>query len=68
MFSRKHRGATITGALGTVIIIAHIILALAFGLTASQWLSGAAIGLILVIAAALHIILSNHRRKSTLQS
>lgn len=64
MSIRKYKGATIAGALGTTIIVAHLILAIAFGLAASQWLSGAGIGLVLVIAASLHIILSKRRQNS----
>lgn len=65
MFNRKNKGATITGALGTIIISVHLILAIAFGLTASQWMSGAGIGLVLVIAAALHVVLSNRRKSAS---
>lgn len=61
---RKYKGATIAGALGTTIIVAHLILAIAFGLAASQWMSGAGIGLVLVIAALAHIILSKRRQNS----
>ena len=61
MFIRRHKGATAVGALGIIIILAHLALAVAFGLTASQWLGGVAIGLILAVAAALHILLAAHR-------
>jgi hypothetical protein len=61
---RKYKGATIAGAFGTTIIVAHLILAIAFGLAASQWLSGAGIGLVLVIAASLHVILLRRRQNS----
>ena len=61
---RRLKGATLAGALGTVIIIAHLILALFFGLKASQWVGGAGAGLLLVIASALHIILSKRRRRN----
>lgn len=61
---RKYKGATIAGALGSTIIIAHLILAITFGLAASQWLSGAGIGLVLVIAASVHIFLSKRRQNS----
>lgn len=60
----KYRGATIAGALGTINIVAHLILAIAFGLAASQWLSSAGIGLVLVIGASLHVILSKRRQNS----
>lgn len=60
----KYKGATIAGALGTTIIVAHLILAIAFGVAASQWLSGAGIGLVLVIAASLHVILSKRGQNS----
>ncbi|MDP1721096.1 MAG: hypothetical protein Q8L08_08905 [Candidatus Nanopelagicaceae bacterium] len=61
---RKFKGATIAGSLGAVMIVAHLIFAIAFGLAASQWMSGVAIGLVLVIAASLHVILSKRRQNS----
>lgn len=63
MLIRKHKGAAITGGLGTVVILAHVVLAVGFGLAAAQWMSGAAIGLVLVLAAALHIVATNHGGK-----
>jgi len=64
MLIRRHRGAAAVGALGTVIVIAHIVLAVAIGLTASQWFSGAVIGLVLVVAAGVHTVLASRRRDS----
>ena len=61
---RRYKGAVATGTLGTVIIVAHLVLAVALGLTASQWMGGAAIGAVLVVAAALHIVLATRRRAS----
>lgn len=59
---RRHMGAAVAGALGSVMIVVHIVLAVVFGLTASQWVSGAALGLVLVMAAALHVTLAARRR------
>ncbi len=64
MSIRKYKGATIAGALGAGIIVAHLLLAIFLGLAASQWMGGAGIGLVLVIAASLHIILSKRRQNS----
>lgn len=60
---RTFKGATFAGSLGAVMIIAHVLLAIFFGLAASQWMSGAGIGLVLVIAASLHVILSKRRQR-----
>lgn len=43
-------------------IVVHVVLAVALGLTASQWVSGAVLGLVLVMAAALHVTLAARRR------
>ena len=67
MFIRKHRGAAVTGALGTVVIFAHLVAAVGFGMVAAQWISGAAIGLILVLGSVIHIVVANHGRKSDQQ-
>lgn len=64
MFIRKHRGAAVTGALGTVVIFAHLVAAVGFGMVASQWMSGAGIGIVLVFGSVLHVIMTNRRRNS----
>jgi hypothetical protein len=61
---REFKGAKIAGSVGAVMIIAHLLLAIFLGLAASQWMSGAGIGLVLVIAASLHVILSRRRQNS----
>lgn len=62
MLIRRHRGAAVASVLGTVIIAAHLVLAVGFGLAASQWVSGAVIGAVLVLAAGLHVIIARRRR------
>lgn len=59
-----HKGAKITGELGIVVILAHFVAAIAFGMAAVQWMSGAAIGLVLFVAASLHIVFAKHGRTS----
>jgi len=59
-----HKGAKITGGLGIVVILAHLVAAIAFGMAAAQWMSGAAIGLVLFAAASLHIVFAKHGRTS----
>lgn len=60
----KHKGAKITGGLGVVVILAHLIAAVAFGMAAAQWMSGAAIGLVLLVGAVIHVAMANHGKKS----
>ncbi len=59
-----HKGAKITGGLGIVVILAHVIAAIGFGMAAAQWMSGAAIGLVLLGAAVLHVAFAKHGKNS----
>lgn len=58
---RTHKGAKMTGGLGAVVIIAHLVAAIGFGMAAAQWMSGAAIGLVLLVGALIHVALAKHR-------
>ncbi len=53
-----------TGGLGAVVIIAHLVAAIGFGMVAAQWMSGAAIGLVLLVGALIHVARANHGKKS----
>lgn len=59
-----HKGAKMTGGLGAVVIAAHLVAAIGFGMAAAQWMSGAAIGLVLLVGALLHVARANHGKKS----
>lgn len=59
-----HKGAKVTGGVGAVVIIAHLVAAIGFGMAAAQWLSGAAIGLVLLGGALIHIVRANHGKKA----
>ncbi len=59
-----HKGAKVTGGLGAIVIIAHLIAAIAFGMAAAQWMSGAAIGLVLLVGAVIHVAMAKHGKKS----
>lgn len=59
-----HKGAKVTGGLGAVVILAHLIAAVVFGMAAAQWMSGAAIGLVLLMGALIHVARANHGKKS----
>jgi len=60
----RHKGAKVTGGLGTIVIIAHLVAAIGFGMAAAQWMSGAAIGLVLLAGALIHVARANHGKKS----
>jgi len=59
-----HKGAKVTGGMGAVVIIAHLVAAIGFGMAAAQWMSGAAIGLVLLVGAVIHAAMANHGKKS----
>lgn len=61
MFIRAHKGASAVGATGVIVVLAHAILGAAAVLTATQSRSGMTIGLILVAAAALHVVTAHLR-------
>lgn len=65
---RTHKGAKVTGGLGAAVILAHVVAAIGFGMAAAQWMSGAAIGLVLLVGALIHVAKTNHGKKSTHQS
>lgn len=67
MFIRAHKGASAVGATGVVVVLAHAILGAAAVLTAAQSRSGITIGLILVAAAALHVV-TTHLRGNRLKN
>lgn len=64
---RTHKGAKMTGGLGAVVIIAHLVAAIGFGMAAAQWMSGAAIGLVLLVGAFIHVARANHGKRPTLK-
>lgn len=66
MKTGKHRGAAATGYVGAVVILAHLVAAIGFGMAAAQWLSGAAIGLLLLVGSLIHIAKANHGKKPLL--
>lgn len=59
-----HKGAKVTGGLGAVVVIAHVVAAIGFGMAAAQWASGAAIGLVLLVGALIHVARANHGKQS----
>lgn len=59
-----HRGAKVTGALGVVVILAHLTAAVAFGMVAAQWMSGVVMGFVLLVSALIHVARANHRKNS----
>lgn len=59
-----HKGAKITGGLGIVVILAHVIAAIGFGMVAAQWMSGAAIGAVLLVGAVIHVAIAKHGKES----
>ncbi len=59
-----HKGAKFTGGLGIVVILAHLVAAVAFGMAAAQWLSGAAIGAVLLFGAVIHVAVAKHGSNS----
>ncbi len=61
-----HKGAKMTGGLGAVVIIAHLVAAIGFGMAAAQWMSGAAIGLVLLVGALIHLTRAQHGKTSDL--
>ena len=48
--------------LGTVVLLAHIVAAIWLSMTLSNWMSGAAIGLFLIIFALAHLLIPGHTR------
>lgn len=58
-----HKAAKMTGGLGAVVIVAHLVAAIGFGMAAAQWMSGAAIGLVLLLGALAHVVRANHGKK-----
>ncbi|MBI5946598.1 MAG: hypothetical protein HY875_00480 [Chloroflexi bacterium] len=54
MFASRHRGIVAVVA-GVLIAAAHVALGIAAVVSAQQWLSGMAIGLIVAAAAGLHL-------------
>ena len=48
--------------IGAIVVLAHIVGAIWLGLTMSKWMSGAAIGLFLVIFALAHLFIPSHTR------
>ena len=61
-----HKGVKMTGGLGAVVIIAHLVAAIGFGMAAAQWMSGAAIGLVLLVGALIHLTRAQHGKTSDL--
>jgi hypothetical protein len=47
---------------GSLVVVAHVLGAIWLGMTLSNWMSGAAIGLILIIFALAHLLIPGHTR------
>ena len=60
-FSRKPVVISLL-TLGSLVLVAHIAGAVWLGMTLSDWMSGAAIGLILIIFALAHLLIPSHTR------
>ncbi len=63
MFISKHKGI-LAGLGGLLIVVAHVALGVVAVLTARQWMSGAAIGLAVIVVVALHVVPAHVRRSS----
>ena len=48
--------------LGAIVVLGHIVGAIWLGMTLSNWMSGAAIGLLLLIFALAHVLIPGHVR------
>lgn len=59
-----HKVAKMTGGLGAAVVVAHLVAAIGFGMAAAQWMSGAAIGLVLLVGALAHVARANHGKES----
>ena len=54
----KHRVALVVAVIGAVLVAAHAILAVAGTMTTSQWQSGVAIGLILLVGGGIGTLMT----------
>ena len=52
---RKHKLATVVAVVGALMLAAHVILGLAGVMTAASWISGAAIGMVLLVAGGTRV-------------
>jgi hypothetical protein len=55
---RKHNVATVVALLGALVLGAHVILGAAGIMTAAQWQSGAAIGMVLAMAGGMRLAMA----------
>jgi hypothetical protein len=55
---RKHKLATAVALLGALVLVAHVTLGAAGVMTAAQWQSGAAIGMVLAMAGGMRLAMA----------
>jgi len=54
-FSRNRVVSTAGASVGAVVVLAHVVAAIGFGMAASDWIDGTAIGAVLIIVALAHV-------------
>ena len=52
---RKHIVATVVATVGALLLVAHVILGVAGVMSAASWISGAAIGMVLLVAGGTRV-------------
>ncbi len=57
---RQHRLSLAAALVGAVVLAAHVTLGVVAVLTLSQWMSGAAIGLVVLGLAVAHLVAGRH--------
>lgn len=62
---RKHKGDAIGAGIGLLIVAAHAVLGAAAVLTASQWVSGVVIGVLVLAAVGVHLLVHHLSRRET---